>query len=75
MTNHNSRRRIDATTDRRMCVERRADNSSPPADTRERRQGQERRGISVSEIRLSDAEWEQYFEKMPPPRPAELSDR
>jgi hypothetical protein len=65
MSNHDSRRRIDATTDRRMRMERRADNSGPPDGIRERRRGQERRALSVSEVRLSDAEWERYFAPTP----------
>jgi hypothetical protein len=65
----------EVTTDRRMRMERRSDNLGPPAGIRERRRGKERRAISVSEVRLSDAEWAQYFAKMPPPKPATLSDQ
>ena len=69
MSNHNSCLCVieQRATDRRMRMERRGADIGPPAGIRERRQGQERRAISVSEVRLSDAEWAQYFAQKPLP--------
>ena len=71
MSTHNSPPRTGeqwSTTpsfDRRARLERRDADLGPPGGVPERREGHERRGMSVSEVRLSDAEWEQYFAQAP----------
>jgi hypothetical protein len=52
--------RLSAAERRQRC-DRRNVNLGPPANTPERRQSPERRAISVSEISLSDRQWEFYF--------------
>nr|MBL8412171.1 ankyrin repeat domain-containing protein [Dechloromonas sp.] len=52
--------------ERRMLGERRLRDIGPPAALRERRVQQERRATSVSEIELSDLQWENYFSQSQP---------